>query len=185
MLAAALLPGCGTESVSDQDLYEGESLASAGAAAPGSSSTSPDQGGGALDARQGESCLDGRPCDPGLVCMSYRGFGGNPLATCEVPCEDDSACPAGQACVYVYDGPGRVCHERREDQVAPAGPGQGEPCPDHRCAEGLQCLEYYGFAGPRGGLLTSCEIPCGEGAACPADQHCVNVADGPGQVCRR
>jgi hypothetical protein len=63
-------------------------------------------------------------------------------------------------------------------------PGQGEPCPDDLCVQGLTCLKYYGFAGERGGLFTSCEIPCGAADECPRGQSCILIADGPGQVCR-
>lgn len=68
---------------------------------------------------------------------------------------------------------------------ASALPGQGESCTEGgRCRLGLTCLEYYGVAGPRGPKLSSCEIRCGEGGACPDGQGCVTIADGPGRVCR-
>jgi hypothetical protein len=63
-------------------------------------------------------------------------------------------------------------------------PGQGQPCADGQCAPGLACLQYYGIAGPRGGLFTSCEIRCGATSDCPEAQQCITIADGPGQVCR-
>ena len=65
-------------------------------------------------------------------------------------------------------------------------PGQGQPCDQAgRCPTGLTCLRYLGVAGPAGGTLTSCEIPCSAaGAVCPAGQRCVTIADGPGAVCR-
>ncbi|HWO26311.1 MAG TPA: hypothetical protein VNO30_46605 [Kofleriaceae bacterium] len=63
-------------------------------------------------------------------------------------------------------------------------PGQGEPCPDDVCAQGLTCLKYYGFGGEAGGLLTSCEIRCDRAGQCPAGQSCITIYDGPGQVCR-
>ncbi|HWO19663.1 MAG TPA: hypothetical protein VNO30_12840 [Kofleriaceae bacterium] len=67
----------------------------------------------------------------------------------------------------------------------PGAPGQGEPCsPAGKCQTGLTCVEYFGFAGPRGPKFTSCEIRCGDGGKCPARQSCVTIADGPGQVCR-
>ena len=62
---------------------------------------------------------------------------------------------------------------------------QGEPCADKSCAEGLECVRYYGIAGPSGPEFTSCEIRCADdGAACPEGQRCTTIADGPGQVCR-
>jgi eight-cysteine-cluster-containing protein len=65
-----------------------------------------------------------------------------------------------------------------------AAPDQGQPCPEGRCAPGLQCMSYFGIAGPRGGAITSCEIRCGGAHPCPRNQECVQIADGPGQVCR-
>jgi hypothetical protein len=66
-------------------------------------------------------------------------------------------------------------------------PPQGAPCTaEGRCAEGLTCLKYYGIAGAKGPEFTSCEIPClNDPSVCPADQRCIVIADGPGQVCRR
>jgi hypothetical protein len=132
------------------------------------------------EARQGESCLGGRPCEADLTCVPFVGFGGNQLATCELPCENDASCPAGQGCALVVDGPGWVCQVSAAEEL----PQQGEACQDGRCAEGLACVEYYGIAGPRGGLFTSCEIRCATSDGCPDGQQCVTIADGPGQVCR-
>ncbi|MEM9488039.1 MAG: hypothetical protein AAGC55_02780 [Myxococcota bacterium] len=74
------------------------------------------------------------------------------------------------------------------ERAAAAGgilPLQGQPCPNDVCAEGLQCLSYYGFAGSRGPKFTSCEHPCADNPkACPEGQTCVTIADGPGMVCR-
>lgn len=67
--------------------------------------------------------------------------------------------------------------------VGPAG--QGLPCQQGACAEGLTCVEYYGIAGPSGPKLSSCEIPCpDQKTACPQGQTCVTIPDGPGPVCR-
>ena len=64
-------------------------------------------------------------------------------------------------------------------------PGRGEPCgAQDVCAEGLQCITYYGIAGPRGPEFKSCETPCAGGAKCPTGTTCTTIADGPGQVCR-
>lgn len=72
--------------------------------------------------------------------------------------------------------------------AAPAGttgPGIGEPCgPGDRCAGGLSCVRYYGFAGTRGPEFRSCEIRCSDSSACPKGTSCVTVSDGPGRVCR-
>lgn len=94
---------------------------------------------------------------------------------------DDTAPPAtGQDSIVTEDGlpPDSAESEPR--------PGRGEPCPEDKCALGqnLECLKYYGFAGPAGGLLTSCETPCGPADQCPEGLSCITIADGPGQVCR-
>lgn len=64
-------------------------------------------------------------------------------------------------------------------------PGPGQACTANgECAEGLACLQYYGIAGPRGGVFTSCEKRCAATSDCPEAQYCITIADGPGQVCR-
>jgi hypothetical protein len=72
--------------------------------------------------------------------------------------------------------------------VVPATPlpGRGEPCSAEgdACAEGLECVTYYGIAGPKGPAFKSCETKCDAGQACPDGTSCQTVADGPGQVCR-
>jgi hypothetical protein len=66
-----------------------------------------------------------------------------------------------------------------------AAPGMGEKCGDNdACAEHLTCVTYYGIAGPKGPAFKSCEIKCTSEAGCPENDHCVTIADGPGQVCR-
>jgi hypothetical protein len=72
------------------------------------------------------------------------------------------------------------------DQTA-SGPARGEKCGDDgACAEGLECVSYYGIAGPSGPQFTSCETPCkdDEKACLASGTSCVNIADGPGYVCR-
>jgi hypothetical protein len=61
----------------------------------------------------------------------------------------------------------------------------GQPCGEGgTCAAGIECVKYYGIAGPRGPELSSCEIRCSEKSACPDGTHCQTIADGPGAVCR-
>jgi hypothetical protein len=146
---------------------------------------------GAPDGRPGaqhQDCSNGGACLPGLSCLARVGPLDRQVATCEIRC--DAGCPGGQSCVYLVEGPGEVCW-----QVDGGGrfvalgtqdtlPQQGEPCPDRVCDRGLTCVAFYGFAGPAGGLFTSCEIPCGDKDRCPGGQQCVTIADGPGEVCR-
>src|SRR5690242_6578028 len=65
-----------------------------------------------------------------------------------------------------------------------AKPKQGEPCPAGKCAKGLTCVKYRGFAGAAGPELSSCEVRCSKAGKCPKGQRCTTIADGPGQVCR-
>lgn len=67
---------------------------------------------------------------------------------------------------------------------APAGPKIGDTCgTDDACGEGA-CVTYYGIAGTRGPQFKSCEIRCDAPGGCPAGRACVQIADGPGAVCR-
>lgn len=64
-------------------------------------------------------------------------------------------------------------------------PGVGQTCGSaDECAPGLECIKFYGIAGPRGPQFKSCEIRCGADKMCPTGTACKTVADGPGQVCR-
>ncbi len=82
-------------------------------------------------------------------------------------------------------------------EPGPTEPGPTEPAVDlaqlgSSCAEGgtcqagVQCVSYFGIAGPSGPEFKSCEIPCGAEAkgACPSGTQCITIADGPGAVCR-
>ena len=59
---------------------------------------------------------------------------------------------------------------------------QGDSCPPDGCAPPLECLTYCGISCDV--KFSTCEIPCDQGQACPDGQTCVNIADGPGNVCR-
>ena len=61
------------------------------------------------------------------------------------------------------------------------GPNCGE---GDTCADGLECVKYYGIAGARGPQFKTCEQTCSAKKACPTGSKCVTIADGPGQVCR-
>ena len=61
---------------------------------------------------------------------------------------------------------------------------QGEDCVNQACEAHLECLSYFGIAGPNGPKFGSCEIRCGEKDACPDGQTCTTIMDGPGKVCR-
>jgi hypothetical protein len=51
------------------------------------------------------------------------------------------------------------------------------------CAQGQECVRYYGYAGPSGQSFATCEIPCKTNNDCPGTLSCGNYADGPGYVC--
>jgi hypothetical protein len=62
----------------------------------------------------------------------------------------------------------------------------GDPCEeDGACPTGMACKAYFGFAGPSGPEFKSCELECGGArGGCPSGSTCVQIADGPGSVCR-
>jgi hypothetical protein len=62
---------------------------------------------------------------------------------------------------------------------------RGQKCGENdSCPTGLECVKYYGIAGPKGPQFTSCETKCSDGNACPSGLKCTTIADGPGAVCR-
>ncbi|MEO8552163.1 MAG: hypothetical protein ABI678_19430 [Kofleriaceae bacterium] len=137
-------------------------------------------------AKQGERCGKGTTCASGMTCVDYRGVTGAELHSCEIPCGGGVTCPTGQGCMTVRDGPGQVCVATGAPPPVPVPEsGQGKACTDGKCGAGLECIEYYGIAGPRGPKFTSCEIRCSADKPCTKPQRCVTIADGPGQVCRR
>ena len=74
--------------------------------------TGGEEGAGALLEGQGRPCREGE-CPAGLRCIAHLGVAGPAgprLDSCEVPCADPkAACPDGQSCVTLADGPARVC----------------------------------------------------------------------------
>jgi eight-cysteine-cluster-containing protein len=72
-------------------------------------------GSAAGGAGQGEPCPDGK-CVAGTTCVKYLGIAGarGPTFTsCEIPCGlKGGACPEGQQCITIADGPGQVCRSR-------------------------------------------------------------------------
>lgn len=67
----------------------------------------------------------------------------------------------------------------------PTAPGVGQKCGDNDlCAQGTECVSYYGIAGAKGPQFKTCEIKCGPEKQCPSGLACKTIADGPGQVCR-
>lgn len=70
------------------------------------------KGGPAAGAAQGESCAGDVRCARGLTCIKYYGIAGPrgpEMASCERRCGAKGACPSGQSCVTIADGPGEVC----------------------------------------------------------------------------
>jgi hypothetical protein len=61
---------------------------------------------------QAQPCdADGR-CARKLTCVRYRGVAGGrgpEFSSCELRCSSTGKCPAGQQCLTIADGPGRVC----------------------------------------------------------------------------
>lgn len=65
--------------------------------------------------QQGQPCPEGA-CADGLHCLGYYGIAGTQgprFSSCEIPCTGNpQACPEGQRCVTIPDGPGQVCRPR-------------------------------------------------------------------------
>jgi len=60
--------------------------------------------------------------------------------------------------------------------------GQSNDCSQgQQCAEGYSCISYTGIAG---NLLKSCEISCIDSKYCPSGKSCLNISDGPQNVCQ-
>lgn len=137
-------------------------------------------------AHRGDTCSDSIACDDGLACTSYRTIAGKEVRTCDIQCGVGGSCPAGESCMFAADGPQNVCRKKTDLPVppVPTGGAQGKACENGKCADGLECIEYFGIAGPRGPKFTSCEIRCSKDQPCKKPQRCATIADGPGQVCR-
>ena len=70
-------------------------------------------------------------------------------------------------------------------QESPTPAKTTTPCGTKDCAQGTECVTYYGIAGKAGGAMYSCEVRCKSDAQCPSGApKCTTIADGPGQVCR-
>jgi hypothetical protein len=52
-----------------------------------------------------QACTPGSRCSQGQLCLEYTGFAGQPLASCEIPCNSRSDCPEPLDCAAVADGP--------------------------------------------------------------------------------
>jgi hypothetical protein len=69
---------------------------------------------------------------------------------------------------------------------APGAVEYGSKCsPEGTCPATLECVKYYGIAGPKGPQFSSCEMRCDGKEGCPTGLDCITIADGPGQVCRK
>ena len=58
------------------------------------------------------SCDSDGDCQNGKSCVKYYGIAGPngpQFTSCEHPCGGGQACPAGEKCITIADGPGQVC----------------------------------------------------------------------------
>ena len=56
----------------------------------------------------GQDCAH-QGCASGLECVSYSGFAGNELKSCEIRCGTGQSCPQGLQCGSIADGPANIC----------------------------------------------------------------------------
>jgi hypothetical protein len=83
--------------------------------------------------KQGESCIENDVCVDGLKCVHYYGIGGASgpeFASCEIPCIDDTICPANQICGTIADGPGDVCRPKTNNVGDYCDPSAYKSCGD-------------------------------------------------------
>lgn len=57
----------------------------------------------------------------------------------------------------------------------------GDCSQGQQCMEGYSCTTYHGISGME---FKTCEIPCIEKKYCPAGTSCLNIADGPQNICQ-
>ena len=99
-------------------------------------------------------------------------------------CSSSSSPPASQPAVPAPPPP-KEAPPATPPPANTTAPGVGQNCGSGgACADGLECISYYGIAGARGPQFKSCEIRCSAEKQCPSGLACKTVADGPGQVCR-
>ncbi len=72
-------------------------------------------GGGPPPSTEGlhQGCTPGSAsaCADGQLCLEYTGFAGQPLSTCEIPCNYASDCPDPLHCSAISDGPDQtICN---------------------------------------------------------------------------
>jgi hypothetical protein len=55
-------------------------------------------------------CTPESECAVGQTCLEYTGIAGQPLSSCEIPCDYPSDCPEPLQCAAIADGPGQpIC----------------------------------------------------------------------------
>jgi len=65
---------------------------------------------------RGVDCIADDDCDAMMKCVRWTTEGGEPHATCEIPCgpKPDYVCPTGSGCMHQGGGPSEVCLENRK-----------------------------------------------------------------------
>lgn len=143
---------------------------------------------------QGEACGPGDACADGLTCLHYYGIAGPTgpeFTSCEIPCGAHGACPSGQRCITIADGPGSVCRpledcgdwyaayvELTTDLRACTHASQCEAVPGTSCgctrnlvvngSNDLAPLFDFldGMNGAGCGMISTCDCPAADGYIC-------------------
>ncbi|MFZ5894495.1 MAG: hypothetical protein ACOY0T_25760 [Myxococcota bacterium] len=169
----------GTATTSGGKSAQGGASGKGGAGTGGAGTT-----GGASN-KGGAGGSGGRDCEAVQCLRAYEC-----VAKCGGPVLSSGCCPCGGGTI---DRVTECNANGGAGGEAGAGGGSGvdlsklnSNCVNGTCPTGLTPTKFYGVAGPSGPEFCWCTIPCASSPnVCPSGTQCLNVADGPGQVCMK
>jgi len=128
---------------------------------------------------------DNDQCDPEDPNRRYVSTSPQQCAAIRFVCEQGTT-SFSDACGCGCEAPGSDAQEI-EPEPEEGGEEASNLCGGRYCAEGEECLRYYGVAGTEGPMLHVCGIRCEmgpDGGRCPTGMNCISIADGPGPICQ-